>query len=230
MTERSMKRIIITGSRGLIGATVKDYLESSNYQILELDLVMGHDLTDESFVKLWFSKNKADGLINLFALNDHIEEGRTSNRLMDLSLEVFNKFLQINIVALFSVCREFARSNESGAIVNFSSTYGLVSPNPKLYEGSEKNIAYVISKAAAIQMTRHLAVHLAPKFRVNCVVPGGVKYKQSKEFQDRYGYFTPMGRMMNVEEICGIVEFLVSEKSTYCTGGVFPVDGGWTTW
>jgi NAD(P)-dependent dehydrogenase (short-subunit alcohol dehydrogenase family) len=200
------------------------------HKIVELDLTLGHDLSDEKFVKEWFSKNQANSLVNLFALNDHIEPGRQSNKLFDISLDLFNKFLQVNIIALFSVCREFARSNSSGSIVNFSSTYGYVSPNPKLYEPNEKNIAYGISKAGVIQLTKHLAVHLAPHFRVNCIAPGGVKYKQSPEFQRLYGSFTPLGRMMDVEEICGMVEFLISNKSSYCTGGVYVVDGGWIAW
>jgi len=149
---------------------------------------------------------------------------------MDIDLAAFEKYLKINVTALFSVCREFARNNESGSIVNFTSTYGMVSPNPCLYGGDEKNIAYGVSKAAVIQLTRHLAVHLAPKIRVNCVMPGGVKHRQSEEFQAGYGKLTPLGRMMYVEELAGIVKFLVSDESSYCTGAVYPVDGGWTAW
>jgi len=221
-------KVIITGARGLIGTAVTKYLKEMKYKVVELDLTLGHDLTDEKFVKEWFSKNLASSLVNLFALNDHIEPGRKSNKLFDISLDLFNNFLQVNIIALFSVCREYARSNSSGSIVNFASTYGHVSPNPKLYEPNEKNIAYGISKAGVIQLTKHLAVHLAPHFRVNCIAPGGVKHKQSPEFQSLYGSLTPLGRMMEVEEICGMVEFLISNKSSYCTGGVYVVDGGWT--
>jgi NAD(P)-dependent dehydrogenase (short-subunit alcohol dehydrogenase family) len=66
--------------------------------------------------------------------------------------------------------------------------------------------------------------------RVNCIVPGGVENGQSQEFIDAYSKHTPMGRMAKVEEICGLVEFLISDKASYCTGGVYPVDGGWTAW
>lgn len=223
-------KVIIAGARGLIGDAVTGYLEKLGYDIIELDLVLGHDLTDEVFVRKWFSEHPASSLINLFAINDHIAPGRKSNRLMDISLDSFSKYLQVNIVALFSVCREFARSNKNGAIVNFASTYGLVSPNPKIYENDEKNIAYGVSKAGVVQLTRHLAVHLAPDFRINCIAPGGIKHEQSEEFQKMYGSLTPMGRMMNVDEICGMTEFLISDRSTYCTGGVYVVDGGWTVW
>lgn len=225
-----MKTVIITGSRGLIGTVVTKNLTEKGYKVSELDIVLGHDLEDESFVENWFSENPAHGLINLFALNDHVEEERPSNKLMGISLDTFNRYLQVNVVALFSVCREFARSNPKGTIVNFSSIYGVVSPNPILYNGDEKNIAYGVSKAAVIQLTRHLAVHLAPSFRVNCIVPGGVRHKQSEEFTRLYGAHSPLGRMLEVEEICGMVEFLISDNSSYCTGGVYSVDGGWTAW
>ena len=64
-------KIIVTGSEGLIGTELCSYL-SKKYKILKLDLILGHDLTDEEFVKNWFKKNKADALVNCFALNDHV--------------------------------------------------------------------------------------------------------------------------------------------------------------
>ena len=222
--------IIIAGSRGLIGSAVTSYFREKGNDVKELDLSLGHDLSNESFVKEWFKKNPAKALINLFALNDHVDSGRSSNKLMDISLETFDKFLHINLTALFSVCREFARSNKRGSIVNFTSTYGLVSPHISLYEGDEKNIAYGVSKAGVVQLTRHLAVHLAPDFRVNCVAPGGVRHNQDDSFQKAYGKLTPLGRMMEVGELFGLIDLLVSDQASYCTGAVYKVDGGWTAW
>ncbi len=223
-------RVIISGSRGLIGSAVTQYLKEKGYDILELDIQLGYDLTDEQFVKSWFAKNPASALINLFALNDHVDAAKSSNRLMDIDLNIFEKYLKINLTTLFSVCREFARNNTTGSIVNFTSTYGVVSPLPKLYNNDEKNIAYGVSKAGVIQLTKHLAVHLAPHFRVNCISPGGVRHKQDFDFQKKYGEMAPLGRMMNVEELFGMVEFLISQQSSYCTGSVYNVDGGWTAW
>ncbi len=224
------KTVIITGAKGLIGSAVTDYLHTKEYTVSELDLANGDDLTNEDFVKSWFSGNKADSLVNLFALNDHVDSSRASNKLMDIDLGIFDKYLNVNLTSLFSVCREFARNNKSGSIVNFTSTYGLVSPQPRLYGGDEKNIAYGVSKAGVIQLTRHLAIHLAPNFRVNCIAPGGVRHMQEEGFQKKYGELTPLQRMMEVGELFGIIEFLISEQSSYCTGSVYNVDGGWTAW
>jgi NAD(P)-dependent dehydrogenase (short-subunit alcohol dehydrogenase family) len=225
-----MKKIIITGSEGLIGKSICKYLKNKGHVIIECDLLLGHDLTNEEFVKEWFKRNKATYLINLFAFNDHIDSKRKNTNIFNISLNSFEKYLKINLTSLFSVCREFSRNNKEGAIVNFSSTYGIVSPLPHLYGKSEKHIGYSVSKAGVIQLSRHLAIHLAPNIRVNCIVPGGVKYKQNKKFINDYSKQTPLKRMMNIKELNRIVEYLCSEESSYVTAAVFTIDGGWTAW
>ena len=223
-----MRKIIITGSSGLIGKVVTSYFKKNN-EVIECDLSLGHDLNDELFVKDFFKRNKANNLINLFALNHHISEGGGDN-LFDISLESFDAYLRVNLTALFSVCREFARNNEIGSIVNFSSTYGCGSPIPSMYVDGEKHIGYGVSKSGVIQLTKHLSTHLAPNIRVNCVSPGGVKFQQDDEFIKRYSEHTPMKRMMNVDELNGLLNFLCSKESSYMTGENVKVDGGWTSW
>ena len=222
-------KIIITGSEGLIGKELCKYL-SKNNKILKLDLVYGHDLSDETFVKKWFKKNKGDCLINCFALNDHIDNKRKKQTLFNISLDSFSKFLSINLTSLFSVCREYARNNKKGCVINFSATTGIDSARPDLYNGAHKHIGYSVSKAGVINLTKFLATHLAPNIRVNCVAPGGVKHKQGKEFIKKYSKHTPLQRMMEKDEINGIIEFLASKKSSYVTGSTFVIDGGWTAW
>ena len=195
-----------------------------------------HDfITDEEFVKQFFIDNPADALVNLYAVNPHVDTKDNSTNMFDITLDSLNLYLQVNLLSLFSVCREFARNNKAGSIINFSSTYGIVSPNPSLYrEGKEKHVGYCVSKSGVVQLSRYLAVHLSPKFRINCVAPGGVAFtptnEDSKRFIKLYEEKTPMKRMMNVNELNGIVEYLCSDKSSYTTGAVFNVDGGWTVW
>ncbi|MGI0073232.1 MAG: SDR family oxidoreductase [Nitrosotalea sp.] len=222
-------KIIITGSEGLLGSELSRYLKKNN-DILKLDLALGHDLTDETFVKKWFKENKADSLVNCFALNDHVDKTRKRATLFDVSLDSFSKFLDVNLTALFSVCREYARNNKKGTIVNFSASTGIVSARPDLYNGAHKHMGYSVSKAGVINLTKFLATHLAPNIRVNCVAPGGVEHNQDKEFIKKYSVLTPLQRMMKKDELNGIIEYLCSEKSSYVTGATFVVDGGWTTW
>ena len=222
-------KIIITGSEGLLGKEIVKHLEK-NHDVLKLDLLLGHDLSDENFVKKWFKKNHATGLVNCFALNDHVEKGKKRPTLFDITLKSFSDFLDVNLVSLFSVCREFARNNKSGSIINFSASTGIVSARPDLYNGGHKHIAYSISKAGVENMTKFLSTHLAPSIRVNCVAPGGVEAGQDKEFIKKYSKLTPLNRMMKKNELNGIIEFLCSSQSSYVTGATFVVDGGWTTW
>lgn len=223
-------RIIVTGSLGLIGSEVVSHLKGVGHEVFELDLALGHDLTNEDFVKSWFRDHQADALVNLFAINDHVAPNLAKPNILNISLDSMRAYMNVNVVALFSVCREYVRNNPKGSIVNFSSTYGLVSPRPHLYREGQKHIGYSASKAAVVLLTRHLAAHLAPAFRINCVVPGGVEDSQDQEFKDNYSRQTPMGRMMQKHELNGIIDYLISDQSSYTTGAVICVDGGWTIW
>jgi len=222
-------KIIVTGSQGLLGKEICKFL-GKKHTILKLDLELSNDLTDEKFVKQWFKKNKGDYLVNCFAINDHVDGSRKKNNLFNFPLKSFREYLDINVISLFSVCREFAKNNKSGSIINFSSTYGIVSPMPDLYSGSHKDIAYCVSKAGVINLTKYLAAHLAPNFRVNCIVPGGVLFKQNKDFIKKYSSITPMKRMMKKNELNGILDYLCSTSSSYMTGSVLILDGGYTIW
>ena len=222
--------IIIAGSEGIVGSEISQYMQKS-HEIQKLSLRFGHDFTNEDFVKGYFEKNDAQYLVNCFGFDDPVNEQKKSDTLFDVTLDSINKYLQVNVLALFSVCRQFARNPKAKGIVNISSIYGLVSPKPSLYEENrEKHVGYSLAKAAVVQLTRHLAVHLAPKLRVNCVVLGGVEHKQDDNFKNRYNENVPMHRMMEKTEIPGLIENLCSDKSSYVTGSIMNVDGGWTAW
>ena len=100
-----MDRVIITGSRGCLGSEISSFLRSKSYTVIDCDLQLGHDLTNEDFVKKFFSENPAKYLVNLYALNPHVDED-TSINLFDISLESIEEYLKVNLTSLFSVCRE----------------------------------------------------------------------------------------------------------------------------
>lgn len=229
MSSKKSLVIIVTGSEGLLGTEICKFLEQK-YIIKKLDIILGHDLNDEDFVKKWFVENKGDCLVNCFAYNDHVEKGIKRGTFFDISLESFKKFLDVNLTSLFSVCREFARNNQYGTIVNFSATTGIVSARPDLYNGGHKHPAYSVSKAGVINLTKYFATHLAPQIRVNCIAPGGVEFDQDEKFKEAYSKLTPMKRMMKKDELNKIVEYLCSDDSSYMTGSTITIDGGWTSW
>jgi NAD(P)-dependent dehydrogenase (short-subunit alcohol dehydrogenase family) len=222
------ERVIITGSEGLIGRYIKSAL-ADEYAVICFDVALGHDLCDEECVKDVF-KQKAEHLINLFAFNDHVTSGELRGTLFDLPLQSFRDCMEVNLTALFSVCREFARNNLSGNIINFGATTGIVSARNDMYSGAHKHVGYSISKAGVIHLTRILAVHLAPKFRVNCISPGGIAANQSDEFKVLYGSHTPMKRMAELSDLETPIRMLLDPKNCYMTGANIIVDGGWTSW
>ena len=222
--------VVVTGGEGFLGRQLVDFLTAKGLNVAVLDSLLGHDLTDEAFVKIWFQENLADSLINLFAINDHVDRELRLPTFLDMRLEAFSKILEVNVVALFSVCREFIRNNDCGSIVNFSSIYSVVSPRTDIYGEGEKDAAYGISKAAVNQLTRHLATHAAPNFRVNSIILGGIEYNQTNEFRALYSKNVPLGRMGQASDIFSLTYLLISNESNYCTGAQFVIDGGWTAW
>ena len=80
-------------------------------------------------------------------------------------------------------------------------------------------------------MTRWLATWWGKDgVRVNCITPGGVFNDHNEEFAENYGRRTPMGRMADRSELEGILLFLLSDASSYCTGQNYIVDGGYSAW
>lgn len=79
-------------------------------------------------------------------------------------------------------------------------------------------------------MTKYLAVHLAPKIRVNCIVAQGVLANQDKKFINDLSEVIPLGRLMNKSELNALVDYLSSEKSSFVTGSIMIIDGGYTAW
>lgn len=123
------------------------------------------------------------------------------------------------------------------SIVNVSSMYGKVAPNPSLYESLDEvnPLLYGAMKAAVIQASRYLSSQMAIKgIRVNSVSFGAfpseeVQLKMPK-FVKLLSKQTHLGRIGKPEEAAGIINFLLSNDSSYITGADIPVDGGWTAW
>jgi NAD(P)-dependent dehydrogenase (short-subunit alcohol dehydrogenase family) len=118
------------------------------------------------------------------------------------------------------------------SVVNVASMYGIVAPNPQLYEGSlaHSPINYGVAKAALLHLSRELAVRLAPRVRVNAVSYGGVAGRADASFMQRYAQLCPAGRMLNDDEVAGPVTFLLGAASSSMTGHNLVADGGWSVW
>jgi NAD(P)-dependent dehydrogenase (short-subunit alcohol dehydrogenase family) len=153
---------------------------------------------------------------------------------LDETTDHFAGTLRVNLVAPFELARECARSmvdaGNSGVIVNVASIWGLVGV------GQIPEAGYAASKGGLINMTRELAAQWARRgVRVNCLAPGWFRSEMTdglmfgEENAERWmRQRTPMGRGGEEHELDGALLFLASDASTFVTGQVVCVDGGWT--
>ena len=160
----------------------------------------------------------------------------------DYSLDTWREVMAVNIDGMFlmaqAVGRHMVARGQGGTIVQTASIYGLVGPDSRIYEGSDylggpinTPAVYAASKSAVVGLTKWLATHWAKAgIRVNCLVPGGVSSGQNGVFSQRYSERVPMGRMAEAGEMVPALLYLASDASSYVTGQVLAVDGGWTAW
>ena len=155
------------------------------------------------------------------------------------SLKLWQETLDVNLTGVFlcskHVVAKCMKPSKSGVIVNIGSTAGLIGKDRRMYRGTPMGGAtldYHAAKGGVINMTRDMAVYLAPdNIRVNCISPGGFWRGHSETFTRQYSETVPMARMgQDGKELKGAVLFLASEASSYVTGHNLVVDGGVTAW
>ena len=150
------------------------------------------------------------------------------------SVENWDKSMSVNARGIFITCRAFGNEMAKqgmGSIINISSVYGMVAPDMNIYEGSnfETEPDYPFLKGGIISFTKYLASYFSKNnVRVNCISPGGFFDNQPEPFLTKYVNKTPLGRMATHDDMKGVALFLASDSSSYITGSVIPVDGGWT--
>ncbi|MEQ9300871.1 MAG: glucose 1-dehydrogenase [Cyclobacteriaceae bacterium] len=144
--------------------------------------------------------------------------------------DAFDKIMNVNVKGPFEFAKmafPHMKKRGGGSIINISSIGGL-SPEPFLG-------IYSVSKAALISLTKVLAKEWGPMgVRANVICPGLIKTKFSQALWsnepivDKMTKELPLPRIGQPDEIAGLALFLASEASSYCTGGVYTADGGYT--
>ena len=158
--------------------------------------------------------------------------GGVSAPALDEDIADFRRAFDLNVTATFELARTAARNmiaQGSGSIVNVASILGMVASAPV------PNAGYSSSKGAVIQLSRELAAQWARSgVRVNALAPGYFPSEATAEAIGNPSWLkwvqrnTPAGRVGRTDELDGALLFLASGASTFYTGQVLAVDGGWT--
>jgi NAD(P)-dependent dehydrogenase (short-subunit alcohol dehydrogenase family) len=227
-------RVLCVDLPGKASAFLAAHPELAERQVIPASL----DVNDTALVEPWVDQAAASyGVPAGVAV---LTYASTSNRLEELSAVEFDSVCHGNLTATFVLARAVAErmaAQGGGSLALFSSMYGGVAPDPRIYASpmTPNPIEYGVNKAGIRQMARYLAVHYGPRaVRCNSVSPGpfpnpGIQ-RDKPDFIERLANKVPLGRVGQAPEIAGAVAFLLSDAATYVTGTDLPVDGGWAAW
>lgn len=238
------KYVLITGASGGIGQAVASHLAAQGY-----NLYLHYNQREQSIRELLERLSTFGGeyipihadLANpegfqhitsqIFSLDGIIHCGGMSHYglLMDLKLKEAMALINVHVLSPLMLTKELLPkllSKGTGNIVVITSIWGQT--------GAACEVAYSTAKGAQIAFVKALSKEVALNgIRVNAIAPGAVETKMMEGFTqeelERITFDIPMGRLGQPEEVAKAVLFLLSEDSSYVTGQVLAINGGWYT-
>ena len=241
---KSNKNILILGGSGLIGTQIVKNLVSVGYNVYVMDKKKNKYLTKKNMIlcdiskinlfnrkfDLLTQKEKIDTVINLSYLKNK-NWGKKFLKLKPNDVKE-NLFLQLGTIILTSQkIIDYFINKKKGNLILFSSIQGISAPKFSHYNNTNMTspIEYSAAKAGIINMTKYIAKFCEKKkIRVNCISPGGVLDNQPKKFIKKYKESCLSKGLLDSNDLNGIVEFLVSEKSNFINGQNIIIDDGWS--
>jgi NAD(P)-dependent dehydrogenase (short-subunit alcohol dehydrogenase family) len=198
-------------------------------------LLLKADVASISEVRAMVSSLEARfGRVDVLVNNSGIGTAVSPDRVADIAEQDWDRVLEVNLKGVMLACQAVLPGmmrRGRGAIVNIASIRGLLG-NPNL-------ASYCASKGGEVLLTRSLALDYARYgVRVNCLCPGFVgsemlagyiaRQKDPEAARKAFAAMAPMNRIGAPEEIAAAALFLASDASSFVTGAVLPVDGGYT--
>lgn len=235
------KRVLITGGASGIGkSTVARFIqEGSHVAVLDRDEKACLEIKKalpELKETIIADVTKPDNVAEAFGRLDTLWEGldilinnagiSIRNPLLDITAEQWLEVMDVNLNGVFYVAQQAAKrmwKGEGGVILNMGSTNALT--------GYHYYASYNASKAGVVELTRSMALELAPKVRVNAVCPGFIltpmqEAEYTEKMLDAFRKKTPLGRLGKPEEVAALFAFLASDEAAFITGQAFVIDGG----
>lgn len=220
-----MKKVLITGGATGIGKATALLFKQKGY-----DVFITYNQSEPDFdgiTKIKCNLENENEIIELFnqikSIDVLVNNAGISliKQINDTTAEEYDKIMRINARSYFLCSREAVKlmlKSHSGAIVNVSSMWGQL--------GASCEIAYSMSKAAIIGLSRSLAQELAPSgITVNCVCPGIIDTRMNSMFEkSELEEEVPIGRLGTAEEVADAIFYLTQNK--YITAQILGVNGG----
>lgn len=236
MLYESQKIALVTGAAIRIGKYVTESLASEGWKIAihynssekeaielarklidKVDVgLFRADLTQISQVQNLIEQvNKQMGNIDLLINNASIYH---NDYLKDIKPEFLEQNINIHLVAPIILAKSMMNQENEGSIINILDS--------DITKNIEKFFSYSISKKSLYNLTKSLAISMAPKFRVNSIAPGVVLFKegQNKKIFDQYINNSPLKKQAQLADIYSAIKFLISSQSV--TGQTIFLDGG----
>ncbi|MBI5788351.1 MAG: SDR family oxidoreductase [Candidatus Schekmanbacteria bacterium] len=238
-------KVILFGRGEKIKTFVENLASKHNPEKIDCRTVDFYDENEyKQCLKDVVEQNKSIDILvnNAYEFSKNTGFNDQSGRMENISKDQWMNSLESGVywhALAIQVVGEQMKRQRSGSIINISSMYSLVSPDPGLYEGTTivNPPSYGAAKAAILALTRYTASFYGGfNIRCNAIAPGafpnlgGDSYNSPKDtgFIKKLSDKTALRRVGKLDDLKGALVYLASDASSYVTGQTIIVDGGWT--
>ena len=230
-------KVVIMGRKADIGNEIVNEIRSKGGEAMFLVTnVLDTAILEQNLADILQAYGRIDALLNAAGGNMPGATIEPTGTFFDLKIEEFSKVLELNLTGTVLPTQIFLRpmvEQKSGSIINISSMAA--------FRPMSRVAGYAAAKAGISNFTAFMANEAARKFgegiRVNAIAPGFFLTEQNRHLlTNPDGSYTergqdvirqtPFGRMGRAEELCGTVQYLISDAASFVTGSVVVVDGG----